>query len=186
MKRLVALVAVVFLMAGCSGRDDALNQAMVLRAKLLGSGGCSFQAKVTADYSDQVHTFTMDCQTDLKGDMSFSMVEPDSVAGIQGVISGEEGKLTFDDTVLAFPLLADGQLSPVSGPWIFIQTLYSGNVKFCGMDGDMIRVAIDDSFEDDALRLEVWLNGDNLPVHGEILYRERRILTIVIDNFKIL
>lgn len=185
MKRLVALLVAVIMMSGCSGRNDALNQAMELRAKLLGSGGCSFRAKVTADYSDKVHSFTMDCQTDLKGDLSFSVIAPDSVAGIQGVISGAEGMLTFEDTVLAFPLLADGQLSPVSAPWIFIQTLYSGHVKFCGMEGEEVHVSIDDSFDDDALRLEVWLDDNLLPCRGEILYRERRILTIVIENFEI-
>jgi hypothetical protein len=159
---------------------------MELRAKLLGSGGCSFRAKVTADYSDKVHSFTMDCQTDLKGDLSFSVIAPDSVAGIQGVISGAEGKLTFEDTVLAFPLLAEEQLSPVSSPWMFLKCLRGGYLTSAGMDGELLRLTIDDRYEEKAITLDIWLDSTDTPVRAEFCWEGRRILTMQISNFQIL
>lgn len=187
MKRFSALVAVLLVMlGGCSGKNEALDSTMTLRAKLLGSGGCRFRANITADYSDKVHTFTMDCQSDLKGNLSFTVSAPESISGIQGSISGEGGKLCFEEQVLAFPLLADEQLSPVSAPWIFMRTLQGGIVKYCVVDRGLTCATIDDSYGKEDLRLEVWLGEEELPVRGEILYRERRILTLEIEDFQIL
>ena len=44
---------------------------------------------------------------------------------------------------------------------------------------------IRDSYEDDALELEIWLDGESRPVQAEIGYEGRRILTMEIENFRI-
>lgn len=186
MKRMVAVGLLLLALTGCAKADQALERAMGLRAKLLASDGCRFQAKITADYGEKIQTFRVSCQADTQSNVTFSVIEPETIAGIGGTISGKGGALTFDDQVLAFPLLADDQLAPVSAPWIFLQTLQGGYVRSCGVEGDMIRVTIDDSYEDDALRLDIWLGEDDLPVRGDILYRERRILSLEIEEFQIL
>lgn len=186
MKRILAVLAVMLLLAGCAMENEELDRAMVLRAKLLSSGGCSFNAVITADYGEKIHTFGTACQSDQQGNLSFTVTVPETITGITGTISGEGGKLTFDDKALAFELLADGQVTPVSAPWLFIKTLRGGFVTACGADGEYTRVSIDDSYAEDALHLDIWLGEDDLPVRCEILYADRRILSLEVDQFQFL
>lgn len=160
---------------------------MEFRASLLSGMGCSFQAVITADYQEELYSFTLDCHSDEKGSLHFTVVEPESISGISGLISGEGGKLTFDnDEALAFEMLADGQVTPVTAPWLLVKTLRSGYVTSCGMDGDLMRVSIDDSFQDEALHLDFWFTDENIPKHAEILWADRRILSLEVTKFEIL
>jgi len=166
------------------GNHKALDSMMELRVDLL-SGPCDFHTEVTADYGDKVYTFGMYCQGDTKGNLGFEVTAPDTIAGIAGSISGKTGKLTFEDTALTFPLLADGQVAPVSAPYLLLKTLQGGYVRSAGEDGDLIRVTVDDSYEEDSLQLDIWLDGENLPVRAEVLYGGRRILSMEIKEFHI-
>ena len=158
---------------------------MALRAKLLGCGTCTFDVTVTADYGDELYTFGMACAGDSAGDLAFTVTAPESIAGITGKFAGEKGLLTFDDFALEFPRLTDDQITPVSGPWILLKTLLGGYLTSCGADGDYLMVTINDSYEDDALTLDIWLDSENCPIRGEILYDNRRIVTMDIENFTI-
>lgn len=177
------MVLAAVLLTGCSAENDDMGRALTLRSKLLSSDSCSFDARITADYGDTLHSFTMNCQGDNRGNLTFTVKEPETIAGITGEFSAGEGKLIFDDVALSFPLLADDQITPVSGPWIFLKTLLGGYLTSCGVDGDYLRMTVNDSYEDDALELNIWLNGDNVPVRAEILWDNRRIVTMDIENF---
>ena len=135
MKRILALFLVVLFCSGCAGQGGELERAMELRSKLLAQP-VSFQANITADYGDVLHTFSLSCQTDTKGNVTFIVTEPESIRDIEGTISTGAGKLTFEDKVIAFDLLADGQLSPVSAPWVFMKALRSGYLTSCGKEGE--------------------------------------------------
>ena len=185
MKRIVAAVAALMLLAGCTGKRDELDRAMKLRATLLGCLGCSFDVTVTADYGDEVYEFSMSCETGGRGDVDFTVTKPESIAGISGSIASGEGKLTFDDTALQFDLMADGQVTPVSGPWILMKTLLGGYLTAANEEDDLLHLTINDSYEEDALQMEIWLNDDNVPVCGEIFYEGRRIVTMTVENFQI-
>ena len=87
---------------------------MSLRQRVLKADHLQFQAEITADYGDTLSVFTLDCQASSQGDVTFQVLAPESIAGIAGTIQAGKGALTFDGTALFFPLLADGQLSPVS------------------------------------------------------------------------
>lgn len=184
MKILAAVLALI-LLSGCTSHDEALDRAMALRAELLTSS-VSFDAEITADYGDEVHTFTVYCEADAQGNLGFRVTAPESIAQITGRIEAGEGKLTYADTVLAFPLLAEEQLSPVSAPWIFYSTLRGGYLTSAGMEDDLLRVTIDDSFEEDALTVDIWLDENDCPVRAEMLYDGKRIVTLAIRNFQIL
>ena len=185
MKRIVAVFLSLVLLTGCTGKRDELDRAMKLRANLLGCLGCSFDVTVTADYGDAYYTFVMDCQTGGCGDLKFTVLQPESIAGITGEISSGEGKLTFDDVALQFPLLADDQVTPVSGPWVLMKTLLGGYLTAANEEEDLLHLTIHDSYEEDALQMEIWLNGNDMPVNAEILYNGRRIVTMVVENFSI-
>lgn len=186
MKKLLAILMALALLCGCGGESDGMDRILDLRSRLLGMLGCTFDARITADYGDAVHTFSMSCQGDNQGNLTFEVTEPESISGITGRFAGGEGKLTFDDTALSFPLLTDEQITPVSGPWIFLKTLLGGYITSCGEDGDFLRCTINDDYEDDALQLDIWLSGENLPVRAEIGWDGRRIVTMEIANFALL
>ena len=186
MKKLAAAVMMLVLLTGCSGKSREMERGLALRAQLLKASECRFSCEITADYSDRVYTFSMDCGCDSKGSLTFTVTAPETIAGITGHISEDGGKLTFDDTALQFDLMADGQVTPVSAPWILMKALRSGYITSAGMDGESLRLSIDDSYEDDALHLDIRLGEDNRPESAEILFKERRILSLNIKSFEIL
>ena len=186
MKKLAAMLIALVILTGCTGKGNEMDRAMGLRAALLGSEGCTFTAHLCADYGDELHEFTLYCEGKNSGDLGFRVEEPESIEGITGRFQGEKGELTFDDMAVAFPLLADGQVTPVSGPWILLKTLLGGYLTACNQEGDLLHLTISDSYAEDALQLEIWLDGEDRPVQAEILYGGRRILTMEIENFQIL
>lgn len=173
------------MLTGCSGKRESIDRAMGLRARLLGCLGCSFDVDITADYGDELYTFSMSCTGDNGGNVNFTVTQPQSIQGITGKISAQGGELTFDDTALAFELLADGQVTPVSGPWLLMKTLLGGYLTDCVQEQELLRLDIDDSYEDDALHLDIWLDPQDLPVRAEINYDGRRIVTMEVKNFTI-
>ncbi len=184
MKRILAICVLLMVLSGCTGAQDAIEPMLQLRTLLL-NGSCSFTMNITADYGDKSYAFTMACSADEKGNLSFEVQEPQTIAGITGKIEQGKGSLTFDDTALAFELLADGQLSPVSAPWVLISTLRGGYILSCGKDGQYQQVTLHDSYKDGAMQVEVWLNEENIPVQAEVLFEDRRILTMEVKSFVI-
>lgn len=185
MKRLLAVVILLLTLNGCSLMESEMDKAMELRNRLL-SSGCTFDVTITADYTKKVYTFGMKCDADPNGTMTFQVMAPDTISGITGKISDEGGKLTFDDQALLFETIADGQITPVSAPWLLIRTLRSGYIKACGGYDSGIYIQIDDSYENDAMHLEIWTDENNLPEQAEIQWQGRRILSMAVENFTIL
>ena len=182
MNRIISVLLVVILLCGCDSNENCMLRGMDLREKLLGQS-CSFVAQVTADYGDRTYTFRVGCTADSNGDVSFIVIAPESISGIGGTIKADSGFLTFEDAVLAFPLLADGEVSPVSAPWLIIKSLRSGYLSSAGLDGELLQLILNDSYESDALQVDVWLNEDDLPKQADILWQGRRVLSVEIEDF---
>lgn len=185
MKKGLALFCLAVFFTGCSAESE-LEQAMDFRDRLLSGNGCSFEASVTADYGDELYEFSMDCKGDNLGNVEFCVTGPESIAGITGTASEAGGALTFDETALQFDLMAEDTLSPVSAPWVFLKTLRSGYIVSACYEEELLHLSIDDSFDDDALRLDIWLDENRKPIRGEILHDGMRILTLAVTNFQIL
>lgn len=186
MKRVYILVIAAILLCGCNKGNNEFDRAMLLRTDLLNANGCSFVAKVTADFSDRTYTFTMRCQSDQNGNVTFEVLEPDYISGIQGKIAYDGGKLIFDDTALAFGLQADGLISPVSAPWVLVRALRGGYVRYCGQEEQFLRLTVDDSYEEDALMLDIWIGADNKPIQADVYENNKRILTLVVSDYQLL
>lgn len=186
MKRLFAGVLTLFLvLSGCTGSASEIDRALALRSRLVSANCCRFDTEVTADFGDQLYTFAMSCEADSTGKVNFSVTEPESIAGITGTISQVGGQLTFDGAALAFELLANDRFSPVSAPWVLIHTLMSGYITSCAGSDKGLLLYIDDSYEDDALNLTVWLDQNDQPTAAEISWQGRRILSMTVSNFTI-
>ena len=66
-----------------------------------------------------------------------------------------------------------------------MKTLMGGYLTACNQEAELTHLMIRDSYEDDALDLEIWLDEEASPVQTEIGYEGRRILTMEIENFRI-
>lgn len=183
MKRVVCVFLMLLTLTGCSGETGEMNRCMALRERLL-VNGCSFTGKVTADFGDKVFSFSMQCTTDDRGTLRFTVITPEEISGIGGTIQAGKGKLAYEDTVLAFPILAEGELTPVSAPWLLISSLRGGYLASCGTDEDGLRVTVHDSYEEDALTLDVWLDEEAYPIYTEIFWHGRRVLSMEIKDFR--
>ena len=184
MKKAGLFAAVLLILSGCTNTTKEIERGMTLRTRLLQSSSCSFRAEITADYGDLVYTFGMDCLGNADGNMNFTVTKPESIAGISGKITEENGSLTFDQQALFFSLLTDEQLSPVSAPWILLKTLRTGYLTSACVEDGQLRLTIDDTYEDDALQLDIWLNEQDVPKHAEIVYGGRKILSLDVTEFR--
>lgn len=182
MKRISSVVILLLFLLGCNSEEDHLQPGMALRERLM-EQSCSFTVEIIADYVDRTYTFSMGCSSDKDGNVSFIVLAPESIGGIGGKLTGSSGFLTFDDTALAFPLLAEGEVSPVSAPWLLMNTLRSGYMVSAGHDNSGTRLTIHDSYAEDALQLDIWLDDDELPKYCEILWQGRRVLSLHIKEF---
>ena len=183
MKRIWTLMILMLFLVGCAKEDGQLDRAMNVRAKWIAKTVC-FDANVVADYGDETYEFTMECNAAPEGELRFTVKAPQTIAGIKGTVSATGGKLTFDDTALAFDLMADGQINPVSAPWVLVRTLRSGYLTSCCEEDGLLRVSIDDSYEEDALHMEIWLDGADQLREAEIYWRGRRLMWISVSNFR--
>lgn len=183
MKRFAVCLLLLFL-TGCSESKE-LNEGMQLRSRLLQAETCSFSLGVHAESGQQLYSFSMDCRADSSGNIAFTVTQPATISGISGKLSASGGAVTFDDTALDFPLQAENQLSPVSAPWILMNTLRSGYITSACREDGSVRLSMDDSFEEDALRLDIWLDEARLPGHADVLENGRRILSLDVSNFVI-
>ncbi len=183
--RLAAILCISIIFCGCKNSADSLKEGMNLRRQILESSGCSFHSTVTADYGEKIYVFEMDCKTDKEGMLQFSVTSPDTIAGITGKIDNEGGAITFDDKVLAFQTIADGQVTPVTAPWLLMKTLRGGYIRDSVSTEDGFEISIDDSYQEDALRLNIAVKN-GLPASGEIFWQGRRILTVAVEDFAFL
>jgi len=180
MRKWFPILFLLLILSGC-GRQTP-DPGLSLRSRIL--EGCCFDAEITADYGDSLSVFSVACEADSRGQTTFTVTAPESIAGISGTLAAGTGKLLFEDKALAFPLLADGLLTPAAAPWIFVRTLRSGNLIAAGQEGAETRLSIDDSFREDALRLDIWLDQAGDPVRADICYAGQRYLSMNITNFR--
>lgn len=186
MKRGLILILIVCVLCGCSNGSTSIDRAIALRNKLQEGKLCKFDTVVTADYLDRTYEFKMQCETVENGNTMFAVVEPDTISGISGTISDDGGAITFDDNVLAFEPIVDGNISPVATPWLFLKILRGGYIKACSIESSGLYIQIDDSYAGKPVLLEIWTDGNDLPQHVEISWDGRRILSMDVENFTIL
>ena len=186
MRRILPACICFLFLIGCSSGQGALDAGTELRNNIQNAAGGSFQSVITADYGEEIYQFTMDCQFDQQGSLTFIVTEPESISGISGKIDGGAGSLTFDDHYLAFEMLADGQLTPVSAPWLMIKVLRCGYISACAKENDGFRLRFDDSYTGENLTAEVRLDSNKCVSSCEFLWDGRRILSLKVSDFRLL
>ena len=177
---MLPLLLVFFL--GCSGPDPAMEAALDLRSRCLSDSNVTFTAEIRADYIARIEVFTLECASSPDGTCTFRVLEPGDISDIRGTVRGSEGTVEFDDTVLAFPLMAEGRLSPLTGPWVLMKAIRSGCIIAAGTEGETFHVTIDDSYADNALTVDLWLEEGRV-TEAEIAWEGRRCVTMTVEDF---
>lgn len=183
MKKCFLVVIVVSLLFGCSNESALMNRVVSFRNKFLNCTSCEFSAAIVLDYGDSVYAFETDCETDNENNMKFTIIRPSSIADIKGEISGGTGKLTFDEQILAFEMIANGQITPVCAPWLLAKALRGGYISSCGTGDQGMFVRIDDSFKNATFSIDVWFNNEDIPTEAEIIWEGKRIVSMTINQF---
>ena len=183
MKRWIAGILIPFCLLGCSRSNSSMDKLLSFRENLLQSSKISFVADITADYGDDYYTFQMQCESNPEGNIIFKVLQPDSICGIEGQISQNEGHITFSDQVLLFKPGAEDRLSPIVAPWLLLETLCGGYITACGNTENGYLAVIRDSYNENALTIEVEF-VENTPTYAEIFWNQTRIISIQIHNFQ--
>lgn len=183
--KLTAVLLVLCMLTGCSSRNPDLDMATELRKQLINANQCEFNTTVFAYYSDEIYQFQMDCSVDNAGTLAFTVTAPESIAGITGQVGNDGAALTFDDEVLAFPVIADNRLSPVSAPWVFYNTLRCGYLSGSMETTDGALLSMDDSFQENPLHLEIQADTNCIPIHAQIYYQQNMVLSLEISDFSV-
>jgi hypothetical protein len=185
LKRLAALLLCLLLLCGCKGEESALSEALRFRGKLLSSDGCSFRAKILADYGEGVQIFTVDCITDREGQLDLTLREPETLADITAQIRGDSGKITFDGLSLGFPLLAEGLISPVAAPGILVNCWLQEFILSAGTEAERYRASYEKKISNKTLLLDTYFEN-GIPISADLCYNDSRIVSMEISDFRCL
>lgn len=184
MRRSFAAVfaAALILLTGCSAEHDAMQKTLDFRQDLLSAGGCSYIADVTADYGEYLYEFTLQC-TYRDGYGELTVLKPDLISGIRGRCSGDAATVSFDGAILEYGDLSEGNLAPLSVPWLFGSAWQSDEILFASNDEKNTRATIQKGYDEDKLILDTWF-ADGIPTAGEVRGTDgRRVLTVQFRDF---
>lgn len=185
MIRLMIVLLLIAILPGCGTKEPGVDRAMDLRQRMT-AGSFSFQCEVTADYGDRIYVFSMDCVADATGNIQFKLLQPDTVSGISGSISQHGGKLTFDDQVLLFEPLTQGELTPSIAPWIMVKAIQGGYVRSVENQNSHFEIVIDDYHSGESFKALLTVDQTLYPEMCEIIWNNRRVLSIRINGFQYL
>lgn len=183
--KLTAIVLVLCMLTGCSSHGQSLDRIAQLRTQLIDAKQCTFAASVSAYYTEDVYQFQVNCSVDNTGTLSFTVAAPETILGITGNISNDGADLTFDNEVLAFPIMADERISPVSAPWVFYNTLRCGYLSGYAETSEGNLLSMDDSFQENPLHLEIQTDENYVPLNAQIYYRQKMVLALEIQDFSL-
>lgn len=178
----VLMITVLFLLCGCKSTENCLEEAIDFRTELVEAGGCSFRAKITADFTDNTESFTVGCDCDADGTARLTLEEPEELQGITAEVTDGGGKITYDGMSVDFGLLADGNVIPAAAPAIIVSCWCREYIASAGMENSLYRVTYDKDFAQRHLTVDTFFKN-GLPFSAEICYNNQNILKISILEF---
>lgn len=182
MRRLTVLLLlpIALLFSACGRENGALSEAVAFRAALLETGGCTFQAEVSADFGETVREFTLLCRAEADGTTDFTVLAPQSVEGITATVTQQGGQITYDGMAMAFGLLADGNVIPAAAPALAVNCWLSAYIVSADEGETVYRMEYDEK------ALTVTTHFENsVPFFAEVCYNQQRILKITISDFSL-
>ena len=157
------------LLSACSAKRPA-QPPLTFRTALLQSGGCSFTAAITADYGESAASFTL--------------TEPESIAGIQAQVKDTAASVSYDGMQLGLGSLADGNLAPLAAPYVLGQCWAGEYIDATGTEDGLLRTTYRMGYEEKELVVDTWFSQEPLaPVRAELSFEGRMVLRADISAF---
>lgn len=177
------MMSLCLLCTGCGGETSPVQEAVEFRAALVQAGGCTFRAEVTAEFSDSVEYFTLDCQGKGDGTTDLTVVAPETIAGITATVSDRGGTVTYDGMAMDFGLLANGNVIPAAAPAIVFCCWTEEYIAAAGQEEAGYRVSYEKNFDEKRLNVDTWFEN-GIPIYAEVCYNGARILKLTISDFR--
>lgn len=160
-----------------------MQQALQLRTELLQAGGCRYAADVSVNYDDVRFDFSLDCVCGADGAARMTIRAPQTLAGIAAELSASSARVEFEDTAVAFGLMADGNLAPMQLPQLLVRALCADYIEAAGREGDAVRVTYLHGYDEKELTVDVWLSGALMPDYAEVSYQGQMLAAMTITDF---
>lgn len=184
MRRFFAVLTLCALLFGCAGEKDVLEPSIAFRAALLQAGGCSFRAKIEADFGSQIERFAADCDFSTDGTALLTLTEPETLAGLTATVTERGGKITYDGMSVDFGLLANGNVNPAAAPALTALSWSGEYISAAGWEEELYRVTYEKDFAQKRLQIDTYFKND-LPILAEVCYNNQRILKLEISDFSL-
>ena len=179
----LVLLCLLFTACGSQKIDDRMQSAIDFRTTLMQNGGCSFMARVNADYGERVYEFTMQCQYFADREAHLTIIEPEMISGITAVVRQDGATVEFHDIELDFGTMANGRIAPMTLPWLLGKAWSSEYIQSAGKDGDGSLVTYLMGYADEELVVETWFGPEMVPLRCEISHGGVRYLTVTVSEF---
>lgn len=179
MKKLcLFILCLALLLSGCGGGRDAAERQQ-LADELNARRDLRFTAALRAEYPDKTVRFRLAYEED-EGGCTVRVLEPEEIAGVSVHLGTDGAQLRFEELRLdAGPLDRYG-LSPVSALPALTQALREGHLESAWTEGDQ---SVWELIANDALTVQVWLDGDLRPRRAELISDGRVAVFLDIEDW---
>ena len=181
-KSLVVLLLLPLLLCGCEKRRGVTQEALTFRTQLMQAGKCSFTADMKVDYGSRIYEFSV-ITSYTPDETKLTIQSPEEISGICATVTKNGTKLQFQETELEFGKLANGNISPVSAPWLLVQCWIGEYIASSGADADMERVTYLRGYAENEVTVDTWFSEKSVPVYAEFIYDGFRCLCVDIRDF---
>ncbi len=174
----------LLVLTGCAPSQKNADAATAFRAALLESGGCTFVCRVTADFGETVQIFALDCAYDTaRGAVDFTVLEPQSLAGITATVTDEGAAVTYDGMAMELGLLAGESVMPAAAPALAAVCWTDAPITAVGAENDRTRVTYERTLCGRRLTVDTWLEN-GLPISAQVCYNQQCILKLEFSEFQ--
>ncbi len=169
MKRVLVLLLAAFMTASCAARGDD-TRAEELQERYTAMAGCTARVRVSVTEDGEVRRYTLDVVRD--GEETRVMaVEPEALAGIVAVVSGDRLAVAYDDFLLDAGS-ADQSVSAANAVAVMLDAVAKGwiaerNTERC-MDTDALRLRFETEHGGESLSVTAWFDSSDAPLCAEI------------------
>ncbi len=186
MFRRLGVFLCVLLLSGCAARQDAVQEAMDFRVRLLEAKACRFSAAVTADFGERVCDFSLDCvYAPQENEASLTVTAPDSIAGITATVAGGEAEVAFDGLRLELGTLPGGRAVPLQLPRILGDAWAYGYIESEAEIPGGHLVTWRAGSGDEELLVYTWFDEQRVPTEAVVYCGSVRVLGAELRGFSL-
>lgn len=184
----VLVISLCLIPVGC-GRKAEEEQTEEMQLRFQELAAASVEAELTSQYEEEVRTYTLRCNYRPE-ETTVEVLEPEEIAGITAVLTGEDLTLRYEDIMLDAGTYSGTEISPMWAVPSLLRAMGEGYpLESCREklgEADCLRVTFETTDDGGNKRYyAVWFGGDGIPLQGEIIIGDTVVYTAVFTQFTI-